>query len=65
MLVFNKADKYRPTGSGGYWELDLIFSSCLGGEKYTITVSKPRLPDVESKSVTIPDSTTYYYKWGN
>jgi len=64
MLVVDKTEDYGPTGSGGYWEIELIRSSCIGGEKYVITVSKPHLPDVTRK-VTIPDSTTYYYKWGN
>ena len=63
MLVAAKTERYGPTGSNGYWYLDLIRSSCIDNQKYVITVSRPRLDDV-FKRVLVPDSATYYYKWG-
>lgn len=64
MLVYAREAKTSPTGTNGYFYFDLIKSYCLKGEKYVITVSKPRMQDVTYR-LTVPDSATYYMTWGN
>ena len=65
MLITNEPIPSNKTGTDGLWEIELVWSSCLKGEKYLLTMSKPRQSDVRGKKVEIPDSTTYFYEWGN
>jgi hypothetical protein len=61
-LIFVKEEKTTPSGTDGYFALDLIQSRCIGDRKYKITVSKPRVGDV-TRSFSVPDSTTHKLVW--
>lgn len=64
MVVFKRDGSCAPTGTNGYYEFDVVRSYCIKGQKYTVTVSKPGLVPV-TKTIEVPDSSTYYMTWGN
>lgn len=60
--VFDRSEAANPTGSDGYFYIDLTYSSCIEGKIYTLTVSKTGESD-ESVEITVPDEATYEVTW--
>jgi hypothetical protein len=60
-LVFDNSVQTTTT-TDGYFELDLIRSSCLNDKAYKISWSKRDVGEY-SKQFTVPDSTTYLITW--
>jgi len=61
-LVFDRTVAGPTSGVGGYFYIDLIYSSCIGGEKYKLTVSKYGVGE-ESVNIEVPDQDTLRVTW--
>jgi hypothetical protein len=61
-LIMSSFATETETDASGEFSQDLIWSSCLGGAKYTIKV-KSRHGVSRTKTFTVPDSTTHLLIW--
>jgi hypothetical protein len=61
-IIFDRDKAVWSYGSNGYFQIDLVYSSCLGDEKYTFTFEKRHFETFEH-TLTVPDSATHYIRW--